>query len=409
MADSPGPKRSVFKRAAPPAATVGPAAGPAPSVPAAGAVPALRARGVRPSVFSKNTLTSSGLAELDSALGGGLALGTVACVVEDNPSECHALLLKHFLAQGLVHGHASVLCSADDALVRALPAAIQPGSEEGGAGDKTRLPGPGAGLRASASSHGRGGLETPKDEHLKIAWRYKESLSVAGRHSASPSSSTAADYCLRFDLSKTQDASEGAAAQAAADSAGAGTAVRHVPLCNWEGDSAEPGGLRRAWQEVTSLIDAHATRPAVPAPAAGAPAGGGAHTVCRIALASLGAPMWWPQGPQPRREGAGRGGRCGDAEARSAGLRETLCFLHALKGKVRGTDSVVFATIPPDLAATNEVSRKWGGCCACLTFGARDCAAVWLGEQAGRLVFICLSAHAPPLPARKRTPPFQRR
>jgi hypothetical protein len=31
-----------------------------------------------------------------------------------------------------------------------------------------------------------------------------------------------------------------------------------------------------------------------------------------------------------------------------------MCFLHALKGKVRGTDSVVFATIPPDIAATQE-------------------------------------------------------
>ena len=175
------------------------------------------------------------------------------------------------------------------------------------------------------------------------------------RHAAAPSSSAAADYCLRFDLSKTQDASEGAAAQAADGSAGAGKAVRHVPLCTWGEDSAEPGGLRRAWHEVTGLIDAHATRPEVPAPAAEAHGGGSAHTVCRIALASLGAPLWWPRGTRPLREGGARGGRCGDAEARSAGLRDTLCFLHALKGKVRGTDSVVLATIPPDLAATNEV------------------------------------------------------
>jgi len=210
------------------------------------------------------------------------------------------------------------------------------------------------GLRASASSHGRGGLDMPTDEHLKIAWRYKESLSVGERHAATPSSSAAADYCLRFDLSKTQDASEGAAAQAADGSTGARAAVRHVPLCNWEENAAEPGGLRKAWQEATSLIDAHATRSVVSTPAAGVPAGAREHTVCRIALASLGAPIWWPPGARAQQEGGARAGSRGDAAERSAGLRGTICFLHALKGKVRGTDSVVFATIPPDIAATQE-------------------------------------------------------
>lgn len=350
-------KRSVFKRAAP-APKAGGGGSPASgdgllSAPALAPAP-LRARGVRPSVFSKSTLTSSGLAELDSALGGGVALGTVVCVVEDSPSECHALLLKHFLAQGLVHGHVSALCSADDTLIRTLPVAIPPGSEEGGAGDKSRPPGAGMVLRTSASSHGRGGLDMPKDEHLKIAWRYKESLSVAERHAATPSSSAAADYCLRFDLSKTQDASEGTAVQAADGSTGARAAVRHVTLCDWEEKAAEPGGLRKAWQEVTSLIDANATRPVVSTPEAGVPSGAREHTVCRIALASLGAPIWWPPGARAEREGGARGGRRGDAAERSAGLRETMCFLHALKGKVRGTDSVVFATIPPDIAATQE-------------------------------------------------------
>ena len=121
------PRRSVFKRAVKDPALVG-SGGPPPVTSSASlhAPEAARAKGVRASVFSRNTLTSTGLAALDSALGGGLALGTVACIIEDTPSECHALLLKHFLAQGLVHGHASALCSADDGLLRALPAAIPP-------------------------------------------------------------------------------------------------------------------------------------------------------------------------------------------------------------------------------------------------------------------------------------------
>ena len=42
---------------------------------------------------------------------------------------------------------------------------------------------------------------------------------------------------------------------------------------------------------------------------------------------------------------------------RQQGLRDTLCFMHALKGKVRGSNCVVFATIPHDLAASAEGQR----------------------------------------------------
>ena len=132
----------------------------------------LRARGVRASIFNKNTLTSSGLASLDLALGGGFALGTVVCVIEDSPSECHVLLLKHFLAQGLAHGHQSALCSADDDLVRALPTPILPGDENEAGGGKSKPHSSGAGMLSSSISSSRELREKPSQEHLKIAWRY---------------------------------------------------------------------------------------------------------------------------------------------------------------------------------------------------------------------------------------------
>lgn len=183
------PKRSVFKRATPAAASAALAGDGKPAAPSVPVLVPVRARGVRSSVFNKTMLTSTGLASLDSALGGGIALGTVLCVIEDSPTECHALLLKHFLAQGLVHGHVSALCSADDDLVRSLPAAIRPGDEGADGTDNNNSSSSAAGMRTSAGSSSRRGLEKPAVEHLKIAWRYKDSLSVTERRTASPSSS----------------------------------------------------------------------------------------------------------------------------------------------------------------------------------------------------------------------------
>jgi hypothetical protein len=344
-------RRSVFRRAA-----AGSAAASSGTAMATRAQPAaqapVRAKGVRASVFNKNTLTSSGLAALDSALGGGIALGTVLCVIEDSPSECHALLVKHFLAQGLVHGHATALCSAEDDLIRALPEPIQPG--EGGAEASETRPSSSASSR-NARAYSRGGEEKPKEDHLKIAWRYKDSLSVAERQAASPSSSVAADYCLRFDLSRTHDASEASAAEQA-DQAAAG--VRHIPLLNLESPSS-PCGARKAWHEIAALIDSHAASRA----ASDLPEGGARQAaedkICRIALASLGGPMWWSN-PSFR-----TGSMIGDGVLRARsqgaherqGLRDTLCFMHMLKGRVRGSNCVVCVTIPHSLAAAPEGQR----------------------------------------------------
>ena len=329
------PRRSVFKRAVKDPALVG-SGGPPPVTSSASlhAPEAARAKGVRASVFSRNTLTSTGLAALDSALGGGLALGTVACIIEDTPSECHALLLKHFLAQGLVHGHASALCSADDGLLRALPAAIPP---SGGGADgevKAKLASSRATLHAGMAS--RAGTETPADEHLKIAWRYKESLSNAGRQAAAPLSSVAADYCLRFDLSKAQDATAAAVQREGAANTAPG-AVRHVALQQLDPrDHATPNGFAKVWQHVAELIDS---------------TNASEDKVCRLALASVGTPMWWSMAQCSHGRGFVEDGR-GSGAARARGLREAVRFMHSLKGKVRGSKCVAVVSIPHDVAVS---------------------------------------------------------
>ncbi|GAB2222659.1 hypothetical protein Drorol1_Dr00016779 [Drosera rotundifolia] len=77
----------------------------------------------RPSSFSRNTsvgstseiaaglkpgpngaiFTSSGIPDLDRILGGGFCLGSLIMVMEDTEAPHHLLLLRRFMAQGLVH------------------------------------------------------------------------------------------------------------------------------------------------------------------------------------------------------------------------------------------------------------------------------------------------------------------
>lgn len=44
-------------------------------------------------------------------LGGGLALGSLVMIMEDAEAPHHMLLLRNFMSQGLVHGHALLYAS----------------------------------------------------------------------------------------------------------------------------------------------------------------------------------------------------------------------------------------------------------------------------------------------------------
>jgi elongator complex protein 4 len=62
--------------------------------------------GVRPGLHGQ-TLLSTGLADLDRLLGGGLPLGSVMLLLEDPHSQQHIGFIKHFLAEGIACGHSS--------------------------------------------------------------------------------------------------------------------------------------------------------------------------------------------------------------------------------------------------------------------------------------------------------------
>lgn len=61
--------------------------------------------GIRPGL-SGQTLVSTGLADFDKLLGGGLPLTTVTLLLEDSYTQHHSTLLKYFLAEGAANNQA---------------------------------------------------------------------------------------------------------------------------------------------------------------------------------------------------------------------------------------------------------------------------------------------------------------
>ncbi|XP_021349434.1 elongator complex protein 4-like [Mizuhopecten yessoensis] len=93
----------------------------------------LQIAGSKPSLYNNQLLISSGIPSLDSILGGGLAVGSVLLVEEDNFGNYGRLLLKYFCAEAVMTGHSLLLSSADqspDQIIKELPAPIidDPGS-----------------------------------------------------------------------------------------------------------------------------------------------------------------------------------------------------------------------------------------------------------------------------------------
>ena len=83
--------------------------------------------GTRPGL-SGQTLVSTGLADFDKLLGGGLPLGTVILLLEDIHTQNHSTLLKYFLAEGAANNQAlywSAGHAKDASASRVLPQQVQ--------------------------------------------------------------------------------------------------------------------------------------------------------------------------------------------------------------------------------------------------------------------------------------------
>ncbi|XP_054719326.1 elongator complex protein 4-like [Uloborus diversus] len=137
---------------------------------------ALNIKGTRVSVQNAQLLTSTGSSTFDFFLGGGLAIGTICLIEEDHYNTYSSLLLKYFLAEGIICNHSIFLASGDkdpEKLLKELPGSKNVEFEK----DSKQI--------AEASN-----------DDLKIAWRYKNQTSAAN-DAKSPT------YSCGYDLSKT--------------------------------------------------------------------------------------------------------------------------------------------------------------------------------------------------------------
>ncbi|XP_025832304.1 elongator complex protein 4-like [Agrilus planipennis] len=69
--------------------------------------------GTRANVQSGQLLVSSGIPSVDELLGGGLPVGSVVLIEEDSGGSYSRVMLRYFLAEGVVHKHAVFVGSQD--------------------------------------------------------------------------------------------------------------------------------------------------------------------------------------------------------------------------------------------------------------------------------------------------------
>ncbi|KAI0456460.1 Elongator complex protein 4 [Xylaria acuta] len=142
--------------------------------------------GVRPSPLDGRPTTSSGTASLDNLLAGhsGIPLGTSILIGEHGTTDFAGMLLRYYVAEGLVQGHQIHVLGLNE-------------------GWRAELPG----LSADSKSYSK--TEASSEDKMKIAWRY-ESLGSAGaardreaqRARGASNAGAATPFCHSFDLTK---------------------------------------------------------------------------------------------------------------------------------------------------------------------------------------------------------------
>lgn len=188
-------------------------------------------------------------------LGGGLPLGGVLLVEEDERTEYALVLLRYFVAQTIAARHRLVIASAHEPpaeLVRSAPAPVWALAEPAALGD--------AGGASSAASTEP---DRAASAALRIAWRYQHLTPGGAVGPRIGSECTAAGFRDVFDLSQC------------------------MPEPTWRASVIAEVDLATAAsvEELTETLLAAATRAAIASDA-------GSAGVLRIAVRSFAAPLW---------------------------------------------------------------------------------------------------------------------
>uniref|UniRef100_A0A1B6HED0 Elongator complex protein 4 n=1 Tax=Homalodisca liturata TaxID=320908 RepID=A0A1B6HED0_9HEMI len=191
-------------------------------------------------ISSKDQLIlSSGVISLDSLIGGGLQIGSILLIEEDEFGVFSKYLTKYFLAEGLVNKHCLFIGSLDcdvQQLTHELPCPVD--------------------YSDTSQSH-----SGDSSDELKIAWRYQNQPMVQ----SAPSTSTTI-FGHNFDLTKPYPKD----------------ALEDAEIAYWSNaDSKDPYAelLQELWTRIHK--QGHSTQAAQPR-----------RTALRVALDRLGSPLW---------------------------------------------------------------------------------------------------------------------
>ncbi|KAI1329536.1 PAXNEB-domain-containing protein [Xylariaceae sp. FL0255] len=142
--------------------------------------------GVRPSPLDGRPTTSTGTASLDNLLAGhsGIPLGTSLLIGEHGTTDFAGLLLRYYVAEGLVQGHQVHVFGLHE-------------------GWQAELPGLSSDVKSTSKS------DPPSGDKMKIAWRY-ENLGTVGaqrerdipQKQSVSANGAPTTFCHAFDLTK---------------------------------------------------------------------------------------------------------------------------------------------------------------------------------------------------------------
>ena len=167
------------------------------------AIPALP--GTKISIHNGLPLASTGVPSLDDVLGGGIPLGSIILIKQDRYTEYAQLLLKYFLAQGVVSESGICLVSADHdpAKIMTELMGLSNKSMEQLSKEPEKEPITVASDRPNMSSRTLGGLRSDRGDKMSIAWRYQNLPQFSS--SLAPAAKQDDTYCAVFDLTKRMD------------------------------------------------------------------------------------------------------------------------------------------------------------------------------------------------------------
>ncbi|XP_033123240.1 elongator complex protein 4-like [Anneissia japonica] len=263
--------------------------------------------GTRPSLHNGQLLLSTGIPSLDHILGGGLAVGSVLLVEEDVYSSFARLMLKYFVAEGVVCGHYSFLSSMDcnvQSLLAELPFPVENTLSTG----KT-VPQPiNTVLNPPSSSVASKTATIPEKPersslgNMEIAWRYQNLPQL--KTELSMSSHVFGHF---FDLTKTMPMET----------------INKDKLWCYQSPSSQFDGLL---EEIKRVIDISGCNLQASFKPISSP-----KNVLRISLLSLGSPLW------------------GESGTTAEGNASMCQFLHSIRATLRKSLAVCLVTMPTHL------------------------------------------------------------